>query len=190
MHIYLMKKLILSFTVLIVFAFYALFSNTRVNSQIATATPVTTDIPSPAPSSTATSAPSGTLSQDDESIGDNTTITPVKPTATVTASATPTPVSNSGAFKNGSYTGSVEDVYYGNVQVKATVTGGKLSNVVFLQYPNDRNTSIRIANMAMPILKSEAIKAQSASVNIVSGATQTSGGFQKSLASALVQAAN
>jgi len=60
--------------------------------------------------------------------------------------------------------------------------------VQFLQYPSDRNTSIRINSRAMPILKQEAISAQNANVNIVSGATDSSQAFQQSLASALSQA--
>ena len=91
-------------------------------------------------------------------------------------------------YKDGSYTGTATDAYYGFVQVKAVVKSGKLADVVFLQYPNDRQTSISINQQAMPILKSEAITAQRADVDIVSGATQTSIAFNESLASALAQA--
>lgn len=91
-------------------------------------------------------------------------------------------------YKNGEYTGNIADAYYGNVQVKATISGGKITDVQFLDYPNDRQNSIRINTYAMPILKSEAIQAQSAKVDVVSGATATSGAFQESLASTLAQA--
>ena len=93
-------------------------------------------------------------------------------------------------YKDGTYTGPVADAYFGNIQVKAVVSGGKLSDVQFLQYPNDRGNSIRISQQSMPILKSEAIKAQSAGVDIISGATQTSEAFKQSLAAALAKAAN
>lgn len=93
-----------------------------------------------------------------------------------------------GRYKDGQYTGDVTDAYYGNVQVKAIITGGKITDVQFLQYPHDRGTSIRINSQAMPYLTQEAVSAQSASVDIISGATQTSLAFQKSLASALSQA--
>ena len=107
------------------------------------------------------------------------------------STTTPSPVvANTNKFKDGSYTGPVVDVYFGNVQVQAVVSQGKLSNVKILQAPNDRSTSVRIAAHAMPILTTEAISAQSANVNIVSGATETSQGFQKSLAAALAQALN
>lgn len=93
-------------------------------------------------------------------------------------------------YKDGTYIGNVADAYYGNVQVKIDITGGKIADVIFLQYPNDRQTSVEINNQAMPYLKSEAIQAQNASVDGVSGATETSQAFIESLASALAQAKN
>jgi uncharacterized protein with FMN-binding domain len=65
-----------------------------------------------------------------------------------------------------------------------------LASVSFLQYPSDRGTSQRISAQAMPILQSEAIQAQSANVDVVSGATQISQGFISSLAQALRGALN
>lgn len=91
-------------------------------------------------------------------------------------------------YKNGTYTGNVADAFYGNVQVQAVISGGKLTDVTFLQYPNDRSTSIEINTQAMPYLKQEAIKAQIAQVDIITGATQTSRAFIESLQSALDQA--
>ncbi len=93
-----------------------------------------------------------------------------------------------GMYTDGQYTGSQADAYYGIVQVRVTISGGKISNVAFLQYPNDRNHSISINNYAMPYLISEAISAQNANVDIVSGATDTSQAFQQSLGAALSQA--
>lgn len=93
-----------------------------------------------------------------------------------------------GTFKNGEYTGSVADAYYGPLQVKAVITNGQISDVQFLQYPNDRQTSVEINTQAMPYLTQEAIKAQSSNVDGVSGATQTSRAFKESLQSALSQA--
>jgi uncharacterized protein with FMN-binding domain len=91
-------------------------------------------------------------------------------------------------YRDGQYTGQTADAYYGTIQVKAVIQNGKLSDVQFLNYPQDRNRSIRINQAAMPILKQEAIQAQSAQVQIVSGATDTSQAFQQSLDSALTQA--
>ena len=93
-----------------------------------------------------------------------------------------------GTYKDGTYTGSAVDAFYGTIQVQAVVQNGKLTDVQFLQYPNDRSRSIAINTAAMPMLKQEAIQAQSASVDIVSGATDSSQAFAQSLASALSQA--
>jgi len=95
-----------------------------------------------------------------------------------------------GAYRDGSYTGNAADAYYGTVQVRATIQGGKVSNIEFLQYPSDRGTSVYINGIAMPQLIQEAIAAQSAQVDGVSGATATSEAFMQSLASALAQAKN
>lgn len=108
----------------------------------------------------------------------------------ITGSATQvTPGIPSGSsYKDGIYTGSVEDAFYGNVQVQATIASGKITNVSFLQHPGDRGRSILINSYAMPILSQEAVMSQSANVNAVSGASATSQAFTSSLASALSQA--
>ncbi len=92
-------------------------------------------------------------------------------------------------YKDGTYTGNVADAFYGNIQVNAVISGGKIVDVVFLQYPNDRSTSIEINSQAMPILKQEAITSQSANVDGVSGATASSQAFIESLGTALQKAA-
>jgi uncharacterized protein with FMN-binding domain len=91
-------------------------------------------------------------------------------------------------YNNGSYIGKVADAYYGNVQVRVTISQNKISDVEFLQYPHDRGHSIQVNNYAMPILKQEVILAQSSKVDTVSGATATSGAFIQSMESALSQA--
>lgn len=91
-------------------------------------------------------------------------------------------------YKDGTYTGSAADAFYGTLQVQAIIHGGKVTDVRFLRYPNDQPESISVSQVAMPALKQEAIAAQNASVDIVSGATQTSEAFRQSLAFALSQA--
>lgn len=113
------------------------------------------------------------------------------PTSTSTAGVAPTTTAGttSGSlYKNGSYTGSVADAQWGNIQVKAIIQNGKITDVQFLQYPNDRNRSIDINNYADPQLTSEAIQAQSAQVDVISGATDSSEAFIQSLSAALSQA--
>lgn len=99
----------------------------------------------------------------------------------------PTP-QTSAQYKDGEYIGPVTDAFFGPFQVKAVIKNGILFDIEFLQYPNDRPTSTSINTNAIPFWKQEAIAAQSADVDIVSGATQSSEAFQKSLAAALAKA--
>lgn len=101
-----------------------------------------------------------------------------------------TPGSMMKLYRDGQYTGDLVDAYYGNVQVKAIIVGGRLTEIQPLDYPKDRENSIYISQQSIPQLIAEAITAQSAQVDVVSGATHTSRGFQQSLASALAQAKN
>ena len=124
------------------------------------------------------------------------------PAAPAAASATPpssiTPsasrqssagaAAGSGGYNNGSYTGSKADLVYGTVQVKAVIQGGRLTDVQFVSQPTGRRQSEYINSQATPLLRQEAIQAQSANVQAVSGATLTSGAFVQSLQSALSQA--
>jgi uncharacterized protein with FMN-binding domain len=103
--------------------------------------------------------------------------------------ATPTTTGTSSSlYKDGTYTGSVADAQWGNLQVQAVIQHGKITNVPFLQYPNDRNRSVRINTSADPQLTSEAIQAQSANVDIITGATDSSEAFVQSLSDALAKA--
>lgn len=108
------------------------------------------------------------------------------PTTTTTTGAPTGPTS--AALKDGSYTGSVADAQWGYIQVKAVISGGKLTNVQFLQYPNEREYSVQVNSIADPQLTQEAIQAQSAQVDVVTGATDTSYAFMQSLGDALSQA--
>lgn len=111
---------------------------------------------------------------------------PVPPPAVPTT--TPPQNNPNAMFVDGQYTGAAVDANYGTVQVKAIIQNGKIADVQFLNYPQDRQTSVLINNQATPILRSEAIQAQSAQVSAVSGATYTSYAFMQSLTSALNQA--
>ena len=91
-------------------------------------------------------------------------------------------------YKDGSYNGPVTDAFYGQMQVQAVIQGGKLTQVQILQYPHDRRTSQMINSQALPWLESEAVQAQSANIDMISGATLSSNAFIESLQSALVTA--
>jgi uncharacterized protein with FMN-binding domain len=174
-----MKKFLLSALVLIIFTVYAIHLKPAEGSG-----PIAT-LPAP------------TISRTRRFGDDGNTISPVTPVATGTPPPSPTQTNaptqtpataNTGRYKNGTYTGNVADAFYGNVQVQVTISGGNITDVIFLQYPSDRQTSIDINSQAMPYLKQEAIQAQSAQVAGVSGATATSQAFIQSLGSALSQA--
>lgn len=189
-----MRKFLLSALVIVGFIGYIFYirskgvtpvpviaSKTLSSSKITmspTATPVPSNTPVPP---TPTSLP---IQQSQSSAP---TAAPI-PTATpqpIIPTATPQPNSQ---YKDGTYTGSVADAFYGNIQVQATITGGKITNVQFLQFPNDNGTSQYINQQADPMLAQEAIQAQSANVDTVSGATDSSQAFIQSMSDALSQA--
>lgn len=95
---------------------------------------------------------------------------------------------NSG-YADGTFTGQDVSMRYGDVQVQVTVSGGAVSDVTALQLPDGDGHSARISSIVEPMLRSEALQAQSASIDLVSGATYTSGAYQQSLQSALDAAA-
>jgi uncharacterized protein with FMN-binding domain len=86
---------------------------------------------------------------------------------------------------NGTFTGADEQTPYGDVQVSVTISGGKITEVKALRLTNQGGRSVQISNRAAPMLRSEVLKAQSANVNSISGATYTSEGYLTSLQSAL-----
>lgn len=106
------------------------------------------------------------------------TVTPVQPTT----------IQTRGIYKDGTYAGSVEDAFYGNLQVQAVISNGRIVSVIPLQYPSDNRTSEGINTQALQILEQEVIRAQSAEVDIVSGASDSSPAFIRSLSHALSQA--
>jgi uncharacterized protein with FMN-binding domain len=75
---------------------------------------------------------------------------------------------------------------WGDVQVQATFApDGTLTAVDAVQVPFRDSKSVRINDRAVPQLNTEALSAQSASIDTVSGATYTSVGYKQSLQSAI-----
>lgn len=107
-------------------------------------------------------------------------------TATASAAATQTTAPVTTSIKDGTYTGPVTNVNYGNVQVKITVSNGKITDAVAVKAPKGKND--RYTNMAVPILKAQTLQAQSANIQGASGASYTSYGWFKSLQGALADA--
>jgi uncharacterized protein with FMN-binding domain len=85
-------------------------------------------------------------------------------------------------------TGSVASTQYGPVQVAITLAGTRITKVTVLQQTNVGAQSSQIDAMALPQLTSEALSAQSAKIDAVSGASYTSAGYKQSLQSALDKA--
>lgn len=96
--------------------------------------------------------------------------------------------SSSTGLKDGTFTGQAVDTRYGAVQVAVTVSGGKITNVTVPQYPQNDPRDQEINSQAIPMLVSETTQAQSANIDMISGATYTSQGYLQSLQSALDQA--
>jgi uncharacterized protein with FMN-binding domain len=85
-------------------------------------------------------------------------------------------------------TGAVAQTRWGPVQVSITVADGKITAVDVPQYPDGNRKDEEINADALPTLKQETLSAQSADIDMVSGATVTSDGYVQSLQSALDQA--
>lgn len=84
-------------------------------------------------------------------------------------------------------TGDVAQTQYGPVQVRITVSGGKVTKSEVVQIPSG-GRSTQVSNSSVPRLNQEAVAAGSADIDAVSGATYTSAGYKKSLQSALDKA--
>ena len=80
------------------------------------------------------------------------------------------------------------------VRKTTTVTAGKrkvtrkITAVSVPTYPNHTDRSVYINTQALPVLRSEALRAQSARIDLVSGATDSSDAFAQSLQSAILKA--
>jgi uncharacterized protein with FMN-binding domain len=103
--------------------------------------------------------------------------------ATGTQSGTATPAGTTPR----TYVGAAEWNRYGTVQATIVVAGSKITGVT-ISAPGDNQRSAYINGVAVPILQSETLQAQSTNVDMVSGATYTSESYIQSLQAALVQA--
>src|ERR1700677_4988965 len=117
----------------------------------------------------------------------------MKPKARASMAASPKATMSAGAGSGGStatrtITGAVETTMYGPMQVKVTLDGSKITNVSVVKETNDGQESQQIDSFSIPKLTAETLAAQSARIDTVSGATQTSDGYIGSLQSALDQA--
>ncbi|MBU6152236.1 MAG: FMN-binding protein, partial [Chloroflexi bacterium] len=148
-------------------------------AQPSTATPSTdvappTTAPQPAVAPQSTAAPKSA--------------TPVIiPTIKPTLAPTVAPATGT-RLRDGSYNSSVISTNWGPIEMKIVVSGGKITDVVALQYPSSRSRSLQISNYALPAYEDEVIRTQNENVNSISGATQTARGFRAAIASAIQKA--
>ncbi|MFD6934513.1 FMN-binding protein, partial [Streptomyces sp. NPDC059945] len=84
-------------------------------------------------------------------------------------------------------TGDVVKTEYGPVQVRLSLSDGRIVKADAVQAPQG-GTSDQKTALAVPRLNKATVAAQSADIDAVSGATYTSGGYKKSLQSALDKA--
>jgi uncharacterized protein with FMN-binding domain len=131
----------------------------------------TSSVAAPAdPSSTTSDTGSASSSTGSSSSGDGS----ASSSATGGASATSTTV-----------TGAAADTRWGPVQVRITVADGAITDVSVVEYPSGNPKDQQINAYAIPTLVQETLDAQSANIDMVSGATVTSEGYLESLQSAL-----
>ena len=147
-------------------------------------TPAAQSTQTPTPSVKATPTQSATPTKKATSTPADSNPTPTQ-SATPTKTATPTqaPIVQK---VTGVFVGPSVYVQYGNVQVEITVKDGKITDARAVVAPSGRND--RYTNMAVPILRSQTLAAQSDRINGASGASYTSYGWYKSLQGALAKA--
>ena len=86
------------------------------------------------------------------------------------------------------YLGEAVATRYGPVQVRITVVDGRITESAVTQVPWSDGKDRAINSRAVPVLNEEAVRSQSAAVDMVSGATYTSEGYAGSLQSAIDRA--
>lgn len=93
-----------------------------------------------------------------------------------------------GKLRDGKFKGDRAETPYGPVQIEVEIKNGRITDVKYLDMPDDDARSSEITGFASPALRQNTIKAQSANIDFVSGATSTSYGYQQSLQAALDKA--
>ncbi|MFE2963292.1 FMN-binding protein [Streptomyces sp. NPDC059340] len=106
------------------------------------------------------------------------------PSQSQAPSRTPSPGSTKSTGTK-TVTGDTVQTRWGPVQVRVTLKNGKITDVTAVSYPTENPRDQEINSYAIPQLRREALAAQSAQIDSVSGASYTSDGYKQSLQSAL-----
>jgi uncharacterized protein with FMN-binding domain len=133
---------------------------------------------------------SGTSAADDATAGvDDATTGAASGTGSGSASADDSASgSGSAGGTSGTYTGAAVSTRWGPVQVEVTVADGVITGATAVEYPTGNHRDQEINAYAIPVLEAETVDVQSATLDMVSGATVTSQGYVRSLQDALDQA--
>ena len=128
---------------------------------------------------TTASASSGSTTTTVSASSGSTTTTVVN--ATTTTTAAPTSISNATMI------GTLENYGYGQMAVKVTIKNNKITDVSVASLQTAESYSLQLEQQVVPILKSEVLKAQSAQIMGITGATYTSEAYAYSLQNALTK---
>src|SRR4051794_16038095 len=95
------------------------------------------------------------------------------PTASAVSTASPSSSSSSSSSSTSSkvVTGDAIANQYGNVQLRVTISAGRITKVEAVQLPLNDPKSSEISSYAEPLLRQSALAKQSANVDAVSGAS-------------------
>ena len=118
--------------------------------------------------------------------GGTSVVAPAPGTGTTGTGSGTTP--GTGTAQTATVTGSSTDTRWGPVQVQITVANGEITDVTVVEYPTGNGKDRQINARAIPLLVQETLDAQSADIDMVSGATVTSDGYVESLQAALDEA--
>lgn len=140
------------------------------------------------PHSTATTTSGASISTGSSSSSSTAGGTSASPSPGASSSSSSKSSGSGSSTSTRTFTGTAAQTRWGPVQVKITVKNKKITNIEVLEYPSDNPKDQEINSYALPVLNQEAISAQSAQIDSVSGATYTSGGYVSSLQSAIDQA--
>jgi uncharacterized protein with FMN-binding domain len=108
---------------------------------------------------------------------------PGSPTTTSPSSGTTT--TPAGGLR--SAVGASEQFGYGAISLKVTAQGSRIVSISVASLQTAESYSQSLADQVVPMLTNEALAAQSANIQGVSGASYTSAGYAQSLQSALTQ---
>ena len=145
-------------------------------------TPAPTDSPAPAADTTPAPAADATPKPTPSSTPEPTPGIAPEPSTTPSPEPSPEPVAT--RYKDGTYRGSAWG-YESNIVVDVTIAGDVITTVKLVEHADD-DIYVQDAVLLIP----DVVRAQSADVDAVSGATATSDGIKNAIKAALAKAEN